>query len=158
MSCQITADSVSVTSVNRTIPILTRYSTTSLNIPSGGGGLITSNAVNTSQSIGTTGFVYKNGLYRNLSGKTLVCLISYAILWNSVESSGRMSWIQMDESSNRYGMICFNSTNTEPTSAASEIIIVPHNSYLRLWVFQNTGFVLSAVANYGMPYFKITVI
>jgi hypothetical protein len=158
MSCEITADSVSVTSVKRTIPILHRYSTQTIFINSGGGALITSNTTSAAFSLGTTGFVYQNGLYRNLSGQTLVCLVSYAVLWNNVSASGRMSWIQMDDSSNRYAMSCYASVNTEPCSTGSAIIVVPHNSYLRLWVYQNTGFQLSAVAQYGMPYLQIVII
>lgn len=159
MSCEITADNIKVTGIaRRTIPILQRYSSTNIAIPSNVNVLITSDTVNTTQSLGETGFTYQNGLYRNTSGETLVCLVSYGVMWNSVASAGRMSWIQLDESPIRYAMTCFQSTNRDPCSSASTIIVVPNNSYLRLWVFQVTSFELSAVANYGMPFFQICMI
>lgn len=159
MSCEISVDSLKLNGIiRRTIPIIQRYSSTNIAVPSAVNVLITSDTVNTSHSLGTTGFTYQNGLYRNTSGETLVCLVSYAILWNSVASSGRMSWIQMDETSTRYAMTCFQSTNRDPCSTASTIIVVPNNSYLRLWVFQTTGFELSCPATYGTPFLQICLI
>jgi hypothetical protein len=159
MSCEIKADSITCTGqTRRTIPILHRYSTASINVPHAAGTLVTSNSVLASQNVSTTGFEYQNGLYRNTSGKTLVCLVSYAVLWTSISAGGRLSWIQLDNETTRYAMSSFASTTSEPCGTGSEIIIVPHNSYLRLWVFQDSGFTLNLVGLYGMPYLKITII
>lgn len=158
MSCEITVDSIKVTSVRRSIPILHRFSSTTINVASGAAVLITSDTTSASQSAGNTGFTYSNGLYRNTSGDSLVCLVSYAVLWNSVASGGRMAWVQLDEGTARYAMSCHGSTSNEPCTTGSAIIVVPNNSYLRLWVFQNSGFVYTAVANYSIPYLQIVII
>jgi hypothetical protein len=159
MSCEITADSITCSGMTRrTIPILQRYSSSNITVASGGGVLVTSDMISPSQSIGTTGFIYQNGLYRNLSGQTLVCHVSYALLWSNNFDGARMSWLQLDNLSERYAMHCIQSVSVEPCQTGSVVIIIPHNSYLRLWCFQQTGSNKTLVALYGMPYLKITII
>ena len=160
MSSEITASTINITgTAKRSIPILTRYSTTSINIASGGGVRITSNAVNTSQSISTTGFSYEaSGIYRNTTSETLVVLVSYSVLFTSVSAGVRMTWVSLDTGTQRYAMECQSGTTAEPSVNGCGIIIVPPNSYLTLWTFQNSGFEIQAVATYGLPYFQITII
>lgn len=160
MTSEISASTINVTgNIKRTIPILHRYSSVSINIPSGAGTRITTDSVLASQSIDNTGFVYESpGILRNVSGNTLVCLISYAIAFNSVSSAFRMSWIQLDAGNERFAMECQGSTTDTPTMSNCCILRVPHNSYITLWCYQNTGFSLTAIAQFGMPYINICII
>ena len=160
MSSEITATTINISgTARRSIPVLTRYSTVNIAIASGGGVRITSNAVNTAQSIGTTGFAYESpGIYRNTTSTTLVCLISYCVLFNSVQTGVRMTWLQLDNGSERYAMECQSGTTAEPSINGSAIMIVPANSFVTLWTFQQSGFELSTIAQYGTPYLSICII
>ena len=69
-----------------------------------------------------------------------------------------MAWIQLDNGTARYGMESQGSTNAEPSISNSVIMVVPADSFLQLWVYQNTGFDLSVNAVHGTPSITITVI
>ena len=159
MSCEITADSVTVTGITRRqIPILHRYSSVSVPIPSGAGTRVTSNTTDTAQSIGSTGFVYQApAIYRNTSGRTLICYVSYSVIWQPI-SANRLMWIQLDNLPNRYAMTCLNNGTLEPAQSASAVIIVPHNSFLTLLAFHNSGLIINLLTNYNKPYLNITII
>lgn len=145
--------------VKRTIPILHRYSSVGVNIASGTGVRITTDTVNTDASIGETGFVYDAvGRLRNTTSETLVCLVAYNIIYNNVASGVRLSWIQVGESPTRYAMRGQSGTAFQPCQGGSAIVRVPPDSYITIWVFQNTGLAITALAQDGMPWVSITLI
>lgn len=159
MSSELYCTMATITGITRrSIPILHRFSSATITVPSGGGTLVTTDTVNNNQSRGNTGFTYSNGRYTNNSGTELVVLVSYGLIWSNDFNGSRMSWVQLDNNFQRYAMCNFQSVALEPSISASAVIVVPNNSFLRLWVFQQSGSNRTLLTTYDMPYFNICVI
>jgi hypothetical protein len=69
----------------------------------------------------------------------------------------RLAWIQLDSEPERYAMSSIFKADFDPTQNGSAVIVIPHNSFITLWCFQNSGS-QTLLAQYGMPFLSITVI
>lgn len=159
MALELTCDSLALTGVaRRQIPMLYRYSSVNLSIPHAAATRITTDTVLSSQSVGSTGFVWESpSRLRNTSGRTLLVRVSYSLVWVSVIAT-RTVWVQVDDTAERVAMTTTRDATSDPSQSGSAIISVPHNSTLTLWAYQNSGFSLPLVAKYGLPCVQLTII
>lgn len=161
-SLEINADAIVSRSggfVKRPIPILHRYSSVAISFPNTTAIRITTDTVNTDASVGDTGFVYEApGRLRNTTTETVVCLVSYSVIFTASPTQARLAWIQVGEAAQRYGFESQTGTAFEPGISNSAIVRVPPDSYITVWCYQQSGLALQVLAMHGTPSISICLI
>lgn len=161
MSCELTADTVKVTTTVRNIPHLHRFHTLQINVPHASGTRVLFNTQSDAFSNGSTGFTYNNsnGRITNNTGRTLLVHISFSIVWNQLFNAGtRMAFITLNETTQRFGCISFDSADDISMNTGSVILKMNQGDFITVWVYQNTGFDMLLSNNFGCPYITLTVI
>ena len=82
---------------------------------------------------------------QNISGQPIWVHVSYSISWVGANQGTRQLWLQTSYSSERYGYISDQGTNSGNIQCGSCIIYLPVGASAAFWAFQNTNGVLSLV-------------
>jgi hypothetical protein len=161
-SLEINADAIVSRSggfVKRPIPILHRFNSTAISFPNTTGVRIPFDSVLAEASVGETGFVYEvGGRFYNRTSETLVCLVSYSVMYTATPTASRLAWISMNDGPQRYALEGQGGTNFEPGISGSCILRVAPDNFLSVFCFQNSGLALQILTTHGSPWLSICLI